>query len=71
MPYLVDLLIGAILTVLALFIIDHGNALRENLASEPQKIINADMASDRLQSSITIMKVEVRENAPRHARGDT
>jgi hypothetical protein len=43
MPYLVDLLIGAILTVLALFIIDHGNALRENLASEPQKIINADI----------------------------
>jgi len=54
MPYLAGVVTGMLLTVLVVFLVD-------NLAVEPQKIVNWDVAAQKLQSSITVMKEEARE----------
>ena len=40
MPYLAGVLTGMLLTILAVFVIDHVKAEGETSASEPQKIVN-------------------------------
>jgi hypothetical protein len=42
MPFLKGFLLGALLAVIALFVIDHVKVSSETSASEPQKIVNWD-----------------------------
>jgi hypothetical protein len=61
MPYLAGLLTGVLLTILAVFVIDHVKAGDETATSEPQKIVNWDVAEQRLRSSLGTIKEEVHE----------
>jgi hypothetical protein len=61
MPYLAGLLTAVLLTILTLFVIDHVNAAGGTSASEPQKIVNWDVAAQRLRSSLGTIKEEVHE----------
>jgi hypothetical protein len=61
MPYLAGLLTGVLLTILAVFVIDHVKPGGETLAGEPQKIVNWDVAAQRLRSSLGTIKEEVHE----------
>jgi hypothetical protein len=47
MPYLAGVVTGVLLTILAVFVIDHVNAEGKTLASEPQKIVNWNVAEQR------------------------
>jgi hypothetical protein len=60
MPYLAGLLTGVFLTILAVFVIDHVGTTNET-ASEPQKIVNWDVAEQKLRSSLGTIKEEVHE----------
>ena len=51
MSYLAGLLTGVLLTILTVFVIDHVKAEGETSASEPQKIVNWDVAAQRLSAS--------------------
>jgi hypothetical protein len=61
MPYLAGVVTGVLLTILAVFVIDHVNAEDKTLASEPQKIVNWNVAEQRLRSSLGTIKEEVHE----------
>jgi hypothetical protein len=61
MPYLAGVLTGALLTVLVVFLIDHVGATNETSASEPQKIVNWDVAEQKLYSSLGTIKEELHE----------
>jgi len=61
MPYLVGVLTGALLTVFVVFLVDNLAVVNAPAGSEPQKIVNWDVAAQKLHSSITTMKEEVRE----------
>ena len=61
MSYLAGLLTGVFLTILAVFVIDHVGTTNETSASEPQKIVNWDVAEQRLRSSLGTLKEEVHE----------
>ena len=61
MPYLAGVLTGMLLTILAVFVIDHVKAEGETSASEPQKIVNRDVAAQRLSASLGTLKEEVHE----------
>ena len=58
MPYLAGVLTGMLLTILAVFVIDHVKAEGETSASEPQKIVNWDVAAQRLSASLGTLKEE-------------
>jgi hypothetical protein len=47
--------------LLAVFVIDHVKADGETSASEPQKIVNWDVAEQKLRSSLDTIKEEVHE----------
>jgi hypothetical protein len=59
MPYLAGVLTGVLLTVLAVFVIDHVKA-KDDTSASAQKIVNWDVAAQRLRSLGTI-KQEVHE----------
>ena len=61
MSYLAGALTGVLLTILTVFVIDHVKAEGETSASEPQKIVNWDVAEQRLRSSLGTLKEEVHE----------
>ena len=61
MPYLAGVLTGAPLTVFVVFLVDNLAVVNAPAGSEPQKIVNWDVAAQKLHSSITTMKEEVRE----------
>ena len=61
MPYLAGVLTGMLLTILAVFVIDHVGTMNETSASEPQKIVNWDVSEQRLRSSLGTIKEEVHE----------
>ena len=61
MPYLAGLLTGALLTVFVVFLVDNLAVVNAPAGSEPQKIVNWDVAAQKLHSSITTMKEEARE----------
>jgi hypothetical protein len=61
MPYLAGVLTGVLLTILAVFVIDHVQAKSDTSASEPQKIVNWDVAEQRLSASLGTLKEEVHE----------
>jgi hypothetical protein len=59
MPYLAAVLTGVLLTIIAVFVIDYIKTAGETSASEPQKIVNWDVAEQRLRSSLGSIKEEV------------
>ena len=61
MLYLARVLTGALLTVFVVFLVDNLAVVNAPAGSEPQKIVNWDVAAQKLHSSITTMKEEVRE----------
>ena len=61
MPYLAGVLTGALLAVFVVFLVDNLAVVNAPAGSEPQKIVNWDVAAQKLHSSITTMKEEVRE----------
>jgi hypothetical protein len=61
MPYLAGVLTGVLLTILAVFVIDHVKAEGETSASEPQRIVNWGVATQRLSSALGTIKEEVHE----------
>ena len=61
MPYLMGVLIGMLLTVLVVFVLDNLAVANALSGTEPEKIVNWDVAAQKLRSSITTMKEEVRE----------
>ena len=63
MPYLAGVLTGALLTAFVVFLVDNLAVVNAPAGSEPQKIVNWDVAAQKLHSSITTMKEEVRECA--------
>jgi hypothetical protein len=61
MPYLAGVLTGVLLTVFVVFLVDNLAVVNAPAGTEPQKIVNWDVAAQKLHSSITTMKEEVRE----------
>ena len=61
MPYLAGVVAGVLLTVLVVFLMDNLAVVNAPAGSEPQKIVNWDVAAQKLRSSITTMKQEARE----------
>ena len=61
MPYLAGLLTGMLLTVLGVFLVDNFAVVNAAAGTEPQQIVNWDLAAQKLRSSVTTMKEEVRE----------
>jgi hypothetical protein len=61
MPYLAGLLTGVLLTVFVVFLVDNLAVANAPAGTEPQKIVNWDVAAQKLRFSITTMKEEARE----------
>ena len=61
MPYLAGVVTGVLLTVLVVFLVDNLAVMNSPAGTEPQKIVNWDVATQKLRSSITTMKEEARE----------
>jgi len=59
-PYLAGVLTGVVLTIVAVFVIDHVKTGATS-AGEPQKIVNWNVAEQRLRSSLGTLKEEVHE----------
>jgi hypothetical protein len=61
MPYLTGVLTGVLLTVLVVFLVDNLAVANAPAGTEPQKIVNWDVAVQKLRSSVTTVQEEVRE----------
>jgi hypothetical protein len=61
MSYLTGFLTGVLLTVLVVFLVDNLAVANAPSGTEPQKIVNWDVAVQKLRSSITTVQEEVRE----------
>ena len=61
MSYLTGFLTGVLLTVLVVFLVDNLAVATTQAGTEPQKIVNWDVAAQKLRSSITTVQEEVRE----------
>jgi hypothetical protein len=61
MPYLTGVLTGVLLTVLVVFLVDNFAVANAPSGTEPQKIVNWDVAVQKLRSSITTVQEEVGE----------
>jgi hypothetical protein len=61
MPYLAGVVTGVLLTVLVVFLVDNLAVVNAPVGTEPQRIVNWDVAAQKLHSSITTMKEEARE----------
>jgi hypothetical protein len=62
MPYLAGVLTGVLLTVLVVFLVDNLTVANAPSGTEPQKIVNWDLAAQKLLSSIATVQEEVRED---------
>ena len=51
MPYLAGVLTGVFLTILVVFLVDNFAVATASSGTEPQKIVNWDVAGERLHSS--------------------
>jgi hypothetical protein len=69
MPYLAGFLTGVLFTILMVFIIDNVNVAGET-TSEPQKIVNGDVAAQKLRTILGNNKEEVREDVHEATRDD-
>jgi hypothetical protein len=61
MPYLAGFLTGVLLTVLVVFLADNLAVATAPTGTEPQKIVNWDVAAQKLRSSITAVREGARE----------
>lgn len=61
MPFIAGLLSGVLLTVLTVFIVDLSVQDRTP-GSEPQKIVNWDVAAEKLSSSLASLQQQVQED---------
>jgi hypothetical protein len=61
MPYLAGVLTGVLLTVLVVFLVDNVSVANAPTGTQPQKIVNWDVASEKLRSSVTTLEEGVRE----------
>ena len=61
MPYLAGVLTGVLLTVLIVFVVDNLVVASAPLGTEPQKIVNWDVAAQKLRSSIAAVQEGARE----------
>jgi hypothetical protein len=61
MPYLAGVLTGVLLTIIAVFVIDHVKTSSQTSAGQSQKIVNWDVAEQKLRSSLGTTKEEMRE----------
>jgi hypothetical protein len=69
MPYLAGFLTGVLFIILTVFIIDNVNVAGEP-PSEPQKIVNWDMAAQKLRTAFGTVKEEVREDVHEATKDD-
>jgi hypothetical protein len=51
MPYLTGVLTGVLLTILVVFLVDNFDVATAPTGAEPQKIVNWDVAAQKLRSS--------------------
>ena len=56
MPYLAGLLAGMILTVLVVFVVDDLAVASAPSGTQPQTIVNWDVASQKLSSSLVALR---------------
>lgn len=61
MPYLAGVLTGVLLTVLVVFLVDNVSVANAPTGTQPQKIVNWDVAGEKLHSSVTSLEEGVRE----------
>ena len=61
MPYLAGVLTGVLLTVLVVFLTDNLAIANAPSGTEPQKIVNWDVAAQKLHYSITAVQEGARE----------
>ena len=61
MPYLAGVVTGVLLTVLVVFLADNLAVVNAPAGTEPQKIVNWDVAAQKLRSSVTSVQEEGRE----------
>jgi hypothetical protein len=61
MPYLAGVLTGVLLTILVVFLVDNFAAATASSGTEPQKIVNWDVAAQKLRSSATAIEKGARE----------
>jgi hypothetical protein len=61
MPYLAGVLTGVLLTILVVFLVDNVSVANAPTGTQPQKIVNWDVASEKLRSSVTTLEEGVRE----------
>lgn len=61
MPYLAGFVSGVIVTVLVVFLVDNLTVASAPSGTEPQKIVNWDVAAQKLRSSIVAVEQGARE----------
>ena len=61
MPYLAGVLTGVLLTVLVVFLADNLAVASASSGTEPQKIVNWDVAAQKLRSSVVAVEQGARE----------
>ena len=61
MPYLAGVLTGVLLTVLVVFVVDNLAVTSASPGTEPQKIVNWDVAAQKLRSSMVAVEQGARE----------
>jgi hypothetical protein len=61
MPYLAGLLTGVLLTVIVVFLADNLAVTSAPSGAETQRIVNWDVAAEKLHSSITALRDGARE----------
>ena len=61
MPYLAGVLTGVLLTVLVVLLVDNVSVADAPTGTQPQKIVNWDVAGEKLRSSVTSLEEGVRE----------
>ena len=61
MPYLAGVLTGVLLTILVVFVVDNFTVASASPGTEPQKIVNWDVAAQKLRSSMVVVEQGARE----------
>lgn len=61
MPYLAGVLTGVLFTILVVFVVDNLAVASAPSGTEPQKIVNWDIAAQKLRSSVVAVEQGARE----------
>ena len=68
MPFIAGILSGILLTVLTVFLVDHISVAGRPAGAATQKIVNWDVAAERVRSSVASITQEVREDVHQATR---